>query len=215
MIFSICRFLSKIATFFFYKRKAVHLDRLPRGAAIVAPSHNSFFDPIALQQIVDEKMYQFARTSLSSWAPVRWFLTQIACLPVIHRQGTNAASFKCALQIFQRGDKIVIYPEGKRSHDGNLQPGQIGIGMLAVTAQVPIVPVYIGGSYECWNRHQTLPSPGHTITCVFGHPIYFDDLIHNASLDKRKRYELAVDRVMQALHELKREYEEQHATTLK
>ena len=68
-------------------------------------------------------------------------------LPV-DRDDTRAAiaSLDVALEVLGRGEAFGIYPEGTRSRDGRLYRGRTGVGHLALTAGVPVVPVGLIGT---------------------------------------------------------------------
>lgn len=73
-------------------------------------------------------------------------------------------------------EKIVcIFPEGQRTIDGNVKEFKKGVGILAKELNIPLVPVFITGSYESWPRSKPLPRP-HPIKIIFGRPFDFEEL---------------------------------------
>ena len=58
------------------------------------------------------------------------------------------SGLKRIIKLLQNGQSVVIFPEGARSTDGKLQPGQPGAGLVAAKAGVPILPVRLFGTYE-------------------------------------------------------------------
>ena len=48
----------------------------------------------------------------------------------------------------ERGSAVIIFPEGTRSRDGNMQPFKDGAFKLAAEVGCPLIPVAIQGSYE-------------------------------------------------------------------
>lgn len=207
MFFTICKFLTRVFFLTFYRLKVYGVKKnLIKGAAIVASNHNSYFDPIAIELSAPGCLYHFARASLFDVPIFGWFLKQVGCYPV-QREKSNTSVFKAAFQLFKKGKKLIIYPEGQRSPTGELCPGQIGVGLLAIKTGVPVIPVYVGGTYDVFNRHQKLPKPWKTITCIFGTPITFDDLIENDEIKNKEAYQIATDRIMNKIAELKAWYE--------
>jgi 1-acyl-sn-glycerol-3-phosphate acyltransferase len=57
------------------------------------------------------------------------------------------------------GEAIVIFPEGARTPDGQLQPAEPGVGLLAQQAGVPIIPVHVDGTFRAMPRGRALPRP--------------------------------------------------------
>jgi len=70
----------------------------------------------------------------------------------------------------ERGWNLVWFPEGGRSADGKLQRFLPGVGALVEKHPVPIVPVYIEGSFSAWPVARKFPRP-HRITVRFGEVI--------------------------------------------
>ncbi len=63
-------------------------------------------------------------------------------------------------QNFVDADKIlVVYPEGTRSRDGQLLPFKKGAARLAIDLKIPIVPIYIKGSFEAWPKGRKIMRP--------------------------------------------------------
>lgn len=94
----------------------------------------------------------------------------------------------------------MIFPEGERSHSGELQTIKSGIAMIALRTQSPIIPVYISGTYEAWPRHSRRPMFGTTIACVFGKPIHPNE-IHEGQ--KKKMQELLTQKLQSKLEDLR------------
>jgi 1-acyl-sn-glycerol-3-phosphate acyltransferase len=68
------------------------------------------------------------------------------------------------------GDGLLIFPEGTRSTTGQMQPFKIGVAVLAVERNVPIIPVYIDGTYALLSKGRRFIKPGR-LTVTFGRPI--------------------------------------------
>ncbi len=63
-------------------------------------------------------------------------------------------------QRLDQGHCPLVYPEGRRSPDGNLQPFKMGIGFMALRLQVPVVPIYLEGLYPIYSIHHEWPQSG-------------------------------------------------------
>ena len=77
--------------------------------------------------------------------------------------------------LVNRGQSVIIFPEGARSTDGTLQPLRQGIGLLATQLRVPIVPAYIDGAHEILPKGARLPSHRvrRHVAVRFGEPLRF------------------------------------------
>lgn len=70
----------------------------------------------------------------------------------------------------RQGVSVAIFPEGSRSHSGNLGPFKRGAFLLAIEAQVPVIPVTIVNGYRLFNEKQKVARPG-VLHIHFGSPI--------------------------------------------
>ena len=64
----------------------------------------------------------------------------------------------------------LVYPEGKFSPDGSLQPFQAGVGLMSLRLEVPVVPVYLRGLFEIMSEHDSWPRRG-PVHVEFGPPV--------------------------------------------
>jgi 1-acyl-sn-glycerol-3-phosphate acyltransferase len=70
------------------------------------------------------------------------------------------AGLKETLRRLKRGEIVVIFPEGTRTTDGEVQSLKPGFAALARRAGVPLIPAAIVGAFECWPKHQPWPGSG-------------------------------------------------------
>jgi len=81
-------------------------------------------------------------------------------------------SFAFAGEMMDRGYSVLIFPEGRRTPDGEMKPFMEGIGLLARNLNVPVVPVRIDGLYELKQRGNHFARPGQ-VRVTIGEPISF------------------------------------------
>ena len=81
-------------------------------------------------------------------------------------------SFAYAGELAGRGYSIVVFPEGRRSLDGALQPFRAGIGLLAAGLGIPVLPMRIDGLFELKDSGRWFTRP-HAVTVKFGSLIHF------------------------------------------
>jgi long-chain acyl-CoA synthetase len=71
-----------------------------------------------------------------------------------------------------RGWSVLIFPEGQTSQDGQIAPFRSGIGLLAQSLQVPVVPIRLGGLFELRQARRIIAGPGH-VKVTIGQPVRF------------------------------------------
>lgn len=71
----------------------------------------------------------------------------------------------------KNGKSLLLFAEGTRSIDGTMGPFKKGAFMMAIHANVPIIPCAIEGTYKLLNKKSLLMSPG-SIQVQIGTPIY-------------------------------------------
>jgi 1-acyl-sn-glycerol-3-phosphate acyltransferase len=172
--YSFFRFLSRVVTIVVFNLRVRGLTRLPKShGAIVAPNHVSFLDPWLVGVVMPPIVSYMARESLFRIPIFGGFLRNLNSLPVV--RGSNAArrGLKTGLDALKNNRTLVVFPEGTRSADGELQPLKRGIILLARQSGLPVVPIYCEGTFGAWPRQRRLPRLG-PITIHIGEPISVD-----------------------------------------
>ena len=77
----------------------------------------------------------------------------------VERSGSLREALREANRALERGQKLLIFPEGTRSTDGKIHDFQSGLGYLVSTWDVDVLPLYLDGTYEALPKGQSLPSP--------------------------------------------------------
>jgi 1-acyl-sn-glycerol-3-phosphate acyltransferase len=145
---------------------------------ILAANHSSHMDtPIILNSLPPELRrktlvaaasdYFFAKRWLGLFVSVA-----IGAVP-IDRQAASKQTMDDVDRLLADKWCLVVYPEGSRTLDGRLYRGKTGIARLALSAQVPIVPVGVSGTYDAMPAGRSWPVSGH-VQVRFGKPLTFD-----------------------------------------
>ena len=66
------------------------------------------------------------------------------------RGAVHATVNKQAQQLIEARRSLIIYAEGTRPRDGVLRPFKKGAFTMAISAQLPVLPLTINGSYEAF-----------------------------------------------------------------
>ena len=100
------------------------------------------------------------------------FTNGFKCIPV-DRKHNPLQAIKDVEEKLQ--GKIIIFPEGTRSKTGKLGKIKSGAGQISCDLNIPILPVYIKGAFECWSRFDDMPTKNNNIIIEFLKPIYPDN----------------------------------------
>ena len=157
------------------------LEHIPQGRPyIIMPNHTSHLDTLtvitALRTKADRLWTLAARDYWFATRLQGWFArTCLNALP-IEREG-NFTEFlrdlRAANEVMALNNGLLIFPEGTRSLDGNLQPFKPGVlSLLIYGPNVPIIPAYIEGTYHAMPKGQNLPKR-HPVRIIFGEPLTF------------------------------------------
>jgi 1-acyl-sn-glycerol-3-phosphate acyltransferase len=159
----------------YFRWRVYDPERVPaEGAAIIAANHASFIDPLVVGASARRELNYLARDSLFGNPLLAAVLREVNVVPV-DREGGSPAGLKAILDRLLADNAIVLFPEGTRTRDGQLQPARAGIGLIVIKSQAPVVPVRVFGTFEAFNRYMKLPRP-RRIAVKFGQPLHFTDL---------------------------------------
>ncbi len=150
------------------------LEHYPRGAAIIAPNHASFLDPPSIGVACPEEVYFVAHVYLFKSRILKWLAPYGNTHPIASDKG-DLQTLKIVTTLLMQGKKVVLFPEGSRSFDNQLQPLKRGIAMLASVARTKVIPVQITGAYEIWPRKQRWPKWRGKIVVTFCPPLDWND----------------------------------------
>jgi long-chain acyl-CoA synthetase len=82
-------------------------------------------------------------------------------------------SLAFAGEAVDRGQSLLVFPEGRRTPDGRMRPFQGGIGLMVTGLGVPVVPLRIDGLFELKKRRRYLAWPGE-VSITFGAPVRYE-----------------------------------------
>jgi 1-acyl-sn-glycerol-3-phosphate acyltransferase len=134
-----------------YNRMSVQWQApLPEGNRfIVASNHCSLLDPLLVGIAFPGPLRFLAKEELFQPLLLRTLVYALGAVPVSRVDERAAAvALKQLYTFLEEGESVVLFPEGQRSFDGKLLPLEGGTALIALRSGVPILPVYIGGTWE-------------------------------------------------------------------
>ncbi len=185
--------------------RAYNRERVPpTGPVILASNHASFIDPPLVGIPLKRALNYLARDTLFRFPGVGATLRSWQAIPV-DREGGGGAGLKAILDRLLKGGAILLFPEGTRTRDGNLQRGRSGIGLAVIKSDAPVIPVRVFGTFEAFGRHMRFPRR-HRIAVKYGEPLLFAELRAEAKSCSKPRlkeiYQQIADEIMGAVARL-------------
>ena len=183
IVIGICRLYLRL--------RIVDAHKIPKtGTFILAPSHRSTLDiPVAAATTRRRLMYM-GKDSMWKIKPIGKLLTLLGTFPVT-RGSADLEALKRCIAVLDRGDPLVLFPEGTRHHGRIIEPLFDGAAFIAYKTGVPIIPVGIAGSEEIWPPGTKLPRPKKCVAVV-GDAIYPKDL-HGARATREMMSEFTLE----------------------
>lgn len=119
----------------------------PRGAFVVASNHFSYLDPLVVGVACPHRLTFMARQTLFDSLLMGLFLRAVGVIPLKRGEG-DVEAIREAIARLGRGQPVALFPEGARQLTGRLGQARRGIGLIAVKARVPVIPVLVQGTFE-------------------------------------------------------------------
>lgn len=155
-------------------RENIPLD----GPFVIAPNHTSFLDGFLITSSVSYKTFKelyFLGFQKYFVGRLRsWFAKISHVIPIDTEIYLNKA-LQMSAYVLKNKKALCIFPEGGRSFNGSLMEFKKGIGVLAVEMDIPVVPVFIKGTFEALPRGAKFIRPS-KIKVFFGKPIGVSDI---------------------------------------
>ena len=144
-------------------------------AHIYIPNHTSFFDIFVLLAYLPVDFKFILKEELMRVPFLNWAMKKAGYISISRSSPAKARrTLKGAVNMIKKGTSLVIFAEGTRSYDGNLQPLKRGAFQLAMASGAPIVPVAIKGGNEIMAKGSFKLKKG-TIRITVARPISTKD----------------------------------------
>jgi 1-acyl-sn-glycerol-3-phosphate acyltransferase len=163
-------------TMLFFRLRVYGIKHYPRnGPMLVCSNHQSNLDPLILGCACPRPVNYLAKKGLFKTRALGWFLTWNDAI-AIDREG-SLGGIKETLKRLKKKESVLMFPEGTRSTDGELNPIKRGFCALVRKSKVPIMPVGLDGAWDALPPHASVPNFGATIQVVFGEPIQPEEFL--------------------------------------
>jgi 1-acyl-sn-glycerol-3-phosphate acyltransferase len=210
---------TRIIFFLFGRLRVRGLENLTtiNGSVIFAPNHSSELDPVLIPASLaffsrlmpmfytsrEQSFYKY-----SSWRKYIYGGTLFklwGSYPVYPGKNNFDLSLPNHIEILRNNKSLCMFPEGKKTRDGNLGLPKAGVAYLAQLTQCAVVPVYISGVYQ--TKFSDFILRKNKISVTFGRPLYYQDLLKEnsdvVSPTNYQKYQSGAVIVMTKIKELK------------
>ncbi len=151
--------------------RAEGLDRIPDRPVVYAANHSSMFDIWALAATLPGSVRMVAKQELARIPLLGRAMVTAGHLTIDRAHPARALeAYRRAAEVIRSGTSALLFPEGTRSRTGELLPFKNAPFGLAIAAQVPVVPVYVGNTFEIMPKGRFFLRP-RPIRLVIGEPI--------------------------------------------
>jgi len=133
----------------------------PQKRYVLVSNHYSYFDIPCILVAVPQPIRFMAKASLFKIPIFGWALGRAGFIPVDRKNRRNAVkSFDLAAERIRKGNTIVIFPEEGRTRHREMRPFQRGAFLLAIKAQMPIMPIAVDGTFDVYRVGAKRITPG-------------------------------------------------------
>ena len=173
----------------YFRLQRIGREHLPAsGPLLLAANHRSFLDPFVIGSLVRRPVYYMAKRELFEKRWQAWVLNALGAFPVDRGTGDGDA-MRTARAILERGDCVVVFPEGTRIRKGPLESPHRGIGRLALETGAPVAPVAVHGTEEVRRGWRIRPRK---VRLRVGRPLMFPTTARVLSGARRERHRARV-----------------------
>lgn len=193
------RFSNFIARFWWRLERIGPCTVPVEGPVLVAANHSSGVDPLLIIATSPNRVPGFVVEKKYMRVPIAGAIMRgVDCIPV-DRENPESSALKRVLEKLANGDCVGIFPQGQIENPAEDAEARVGVGMIALRAGCPVIPVNISGTKYTkgvlaafFKRHRA--------RVRYGQPVDLADLIPNAK--DREAQEAATARIMRSIAEL-------------
>ena len=172
----------------YFSLKKESQDKISNEPAIYIGNHQSFLDALMFNQAIPMKMMNdtyYIATVVHFDTPLRRYLADRGNILIVDINKNLKETLQVSAEVLREGKNLVIFPEGARTRDGELQEFKKTFAILSKELNVPVVPFGIKGAYKAMPYGSKFPSM-YPIKIKFFDKIYPENLTIEEIVEKSK-----------------------------
>ncbi|WP_413284066.1 MFS transporter [Vibrio sp. MA40-2] len=145
----VVRFLVRLFAHLIYRVKQVNLHHLPKkGGALLVCNHVSYMDALLLSAVSPRLIHFVMEQDYANFKPIKGFLAKAGVIPISSNDTRSIVkAFKSVEQALAEGKIVCIFPEGKLTPNGEIQPFMRGVELILNRSAVPVIPLALKGMW--------------------------------------------------------------------
>lgn len=155
------RIITKPIFSLYFSLKKESQDKISNKPAIYIGNHQSFLDALMFNQAIPMKMMNdtyYIATVVHFDTPLRRYLADRGNILIVDINKNLKETLQVSAEVLREGKNLVIFPEGARTRDGELQEFKKTFAILSKELNVPVVPFGIKGAYKAMPYGSKFPS---------------------------------------------------------
>ena len=167
IIYEVARVLAAIVFNTFLPARCIHREKLDAEAPyVVIANHRHALDPVAMAYFIRKRQIVFlGKKELGKGKLVTNILTRMHCI-LVDRHNTDMNAMRSCMKAVKMKKILLIFPEGTRHHEGQMEQIESGTAMIALRSKAPIIPIYFDRKLSLFRR----------TNLIVGDPIPTEDL---------------------------------------
>ena len=167
VLYEIARALAAVVFNTFLPARCIHREKLDAEAPyVVIDNHGDAPDPVAMAYFIRKRQIVFlGKKELGKGKLVTNILTRMHCI-LVDRHNTDMNAMRSCMKAVKMKKILLIFPEGTRHHEGQMEQIESGTAMIALRSKCPIIPIYFDRKLSLFRR----------TNLIVGDPIPTEDL---------------------------------------
>ena len=137
-----------------------------KGPFVLIANHRHALDPVVLAYPVREQCVFLGKKELAKNSFFRRVLTSLHCI-LVDRHNADMEAMRACMKALRMGKVLVIFPEGTRTHEGQMEQIESGASLIVLRGKAPLIPVYLDRKLSWFRR----------TGAWVGDPIPYEDLL--------------------------------------